>query len=68
MRALWSVLDCLADGAVAVGVLICSDSQSVLNALKENGPSSHFILYLDLYSSWPFVSTKMINGHLQSSM
>jgi glutaredoxin-related protein len=23
---------------------------------------------LDLYRSWPFVSTKMINGHLQGLM
>jgi ribonuclease HI len=34
MWGLWLALDCLEDEAVAAGVLICSDSQWALNALK----------------------------------
>jgi hypothetical protein len=37
MWGLWLALDCLDDEAVAAGVLICSDSQWALNALKESG-------------------------------
>jgi hypothetical protein len=37
-------LECLDDEAVAAGVLICSDSQWALNALKESGHSAHSIL------------------------
>jgi hypothetical protein len=37
MWELWLALDCLDDEAVAAGVLICSDSQWALNALKESG-------------------------------
>jgi ribonuclease HI len=44
MWGLWLALDCLDDEAVAAGVLICSDSQWVLNALKESGHSAHSIL------------------------
>jgi ribonuclease HI len=43
-RGLWLTLDCLDDEAVAAGVLICSDSQWALNALKESEHSSHSIL------------------------
>jgi ribonuclease HI len=39
MWGLWLALNCLDDEAVAVGVLICSDSQWALNALKESGHS-----------------------------
>jgi hypothetical protein len=38
------VLNCLDDGAVAAGVLMCSDSLWALNALKESGHSSHSVL------------------------
>jgi hypothetical protein len=44
IRALWLALNCLDDGVVAAGVLICSDSYWVLNVLKESGHSSHSIL------------------------
>jgi ribonuclease HI len=37
-------LDCLDDEAVAAGVLIFSDSQWTLNALKESGHSAHSVL------------------------
>jgi hypothetical protein len=37
-------LDCLNNEAVAAGVLICSDSQWALNALKESGHSAHSVL------------------------
>jgi ribonuclease HI len=37
-------LDCLDDEAVAIAVLICSDSQWALNALKKSGHSSYSIL------------------------
>jgi ribonuclease HI len=37
-------LDCLDDEAVAAGVLIFSDSQWALNALKESGHSFHSVL------------------------
>jgi ribonuclease HI len=39
-------VDCLDDEAVAAGVLICSDSQWALNALKESGHSAHSVLAL----------------------
>jgi ribonuclease HI len=35
---------CLDDEAVAAGVLICNDSQWALNALKQSGHSSHYVL------------------------
>jgi hypothetical protein len=38
MWGLWLALDCLDNEAVAAGVLICSDSQWALNALKEMLP------------------------------
>jgi hypothetical protein len=41
---LWLALGCLDEEALAAGVLICSDSHWVLNALKESGHSSHSIL------------------------
>jgi ribonuclease HI len=41
---LWLAIDCLDDEAVAAGVLICSDSQWALNALKESGHSVHSVL------------------------
>jgi hypothetical protein len=44
MWGLWLALDCLNNEAVAAGVLICSDSQWALNALKESGHSAHSIL------------------------
>jgi hypothetical protein len=44
MWGLWLALDCLDDEAVAAGVLIYSDSHWALNALKESGHSSHFVL------------------------
>jgi ribonuclease HI len=44
MWGLWLALDCLDDEVVAAGVLICSDSQWALNALKESGHSSHSVL------------------------
>jgi hypothetical protein len=44
MWALWLALYSLDNEAVAVGVLICSDSQWALNALKESGHPSHFVL------------------------
>jgi ribonuclease HI len=44
MRGLWLALDCLDDEAVAAGVLICSDSQWALNALKESGHSAYSAL------------------------
>jgi ribonuclease HI len=43
MWGLWLALDCLDDEAVAAGLLICSDSQWALNALKESGHSAHSI-------------------------
>jgi ribonuclease HI len=36
--------DCLDNETAAAGVLICSDSQWALNALKESGHSAHSIL------------------------
>jgi hypothetical protein len=44
MWGLWLALDCLDNETVAAGVLICSDSQWALNALKESGHSAHSIL------------------------
>jgi ribonuclease HI len=44
MWGLWLALDCLDDEAVTAGVLICSDSQWTLNALKESGHSAHSVL------------------------
>jgi hypothetical protein len=44
MWGLWLALDCLDDEAVAAGVLICSDSQWALNALKESVHSAHSVL------------------------
>jgi hypothetical protein len=44
MWGLWLALDCLDDEAVAAGVLICTDSQWALNALKESGHSAHSVL------------------------
>jgi ribonuclease HI len=44
MWGLWLALDCLDDEAVAAGVLICSDSQWALNAIKESGHSVHSVL------------------------
>jgi ribonuclease HI len=44
MWGLWLALECLDDETVAAGVLICSDSQWALNALKESGHSAHSIL------------------------
>jgi ribonuclease HI len=44
MWGLWLALDCFDDETVAAGVLICSDSQWALNALKENGHSAYSIL------------------------
>jgi ribonuclease HI len=44
MWGLWLALDCLDDETAAAGVLICSDSQWALNALKESGHSAHSIL------------------------
>jgi hypothetical protein len=41
---LWLALDCLDNEAVAAGVLICSNSQWALNALKESGHSAHSVL------------------------
>jgi ribonuclease HI len=41
---IWWALDCLDNEAVAAGVLICSDSQWALNALKESGNSTHSVL------------------------
>jgi ribonuclease HI len=43
MWGLWLALDCLDDEAAA-GVLICSDSQWALIALKESGHSAHSVL------------------------
>jgi ribonuclease HI len=37
-------LDCLDDEAVAAAVLICSDSQWALDALKESGYPAHSVL------------------------
>jgi ribonuclease HI len=45
MWGLWLALDCLDNETAAAGVLICSDSQWALNALKESGYSVHFILF-----------------------
>jgi hypothetical protein len=39
-----STLDCFDNEAIAAGVLICSDSQWALNALKESGHSFHSVL------------------------
>jgi ribonuclease HI len=44
MWGLWLALDCLDDEAVAAGVLICSDSQWAVNALKESGHSAYSVL------------------------
>jgi hypothetical protein len=44
MWGLWLALECLDNETVAAGVLICSDSQWALNALKESGHSAHSIL------------------------
>jgi ribonuclease HI len=44
MWGLWLALDCLDNETAAAGVLICSDSQWALNALKESGHSAHSIL------------------------
>jgi hypothetical protein len=44
MWGIWLALDCLEDEAVAAGVLICSDSQWALNALKESGHSAQSVL------------------------
>jgi ribonuclease HI len=44
MSGLWLSLDCLDNEAVAAGVLIFSDSQWALNALKESGHSADSIL------------------------
>jgi ribonuclease HI len=44
MWGLWLALDCLDNETAAAGVLICSDSQWALNALKESGYSAHSIL------------------------
>jgi ribonuclease HI len=44
MWGLWLALDCFDDEAVAARVLICSDSQWTLNALKESGHSAHSVL------------------------
>jgi ribonuclease HI len=44
MWGLWLALECLDDEAVVAGVLICDDSQWVLNALKESGHSAHSVL------------------------
>jgi ribonuclease HI len=43
MWGLWVALDCLDNETAASGVLICSDNQWALNALKESGHSAHFI-------------------------
>jgi hypothetical protein len=44
MWRLWLALDCLDNEAVAASVMICSDSQWALNALKESSHSAHSIL------------------------
>jgi ribonuclease HI len=44
MWGLWLAFDCLDNEAVAAQVLICSDSQWALNALKESGHSAHSVL------------------------
>jgi hypothetical protein len=44
MWGLWLALGCLDDEAVAAGVLICSDFQWALNALKDSGHSAHSVL------------------------
>jgi hypothetical protein len=44
MWGLWLTLDCLDDVSVAAGVLICSDTQWALNALKDSGNSAHSVL------------------------
>jgi ribonuclease HI len=44
MWGVWLALDCLDNEAVAAEVLICSDSQGALNALKESGHSAHSVL------------------------
>jgi hypothetical protein len=44
MWGLWLALDCLDNETAAAGVLICSDRQWALNALKESGHSAHSIL------------------------
>jgi ribonuclease HI len=44
MWGLWLALDCLDNETAAAGVLICSNSQWALNALKESGHSAHSIL------------------------
>jgi hypothetical protein len=44
MWGLWLALYCFDDQTVAAGVLICSDSQWALNALKDSGHSAHSIL------------------------
>jgi ribonuclease HI len=44
MWGIWWALDCLDDEAVAAGVLICSDSQWALNALKVSGHLFHSVL------------------------
>jgi ribonuclease HI len=44
MWGLWLALDCLDNETAAAEVLICSDSQWALNALKESGHSAHSIL------------------------
>jgi hypothetical protein len=41
---MWLALDCIDDEGVAAGVLICSDIQWALNALKESDHSAHSIL------------------------
>jgi hypothetical protein len=45
MWGLWLALDCLDNETAAAGVLICSDNQWALNALKESGHSAHSILF-----------------------
>jgi ribonuclease HI len=44
MWELWLALDFLDNETAAAGVLICSDSQWALNALKESGHTPHSIL------------------------
>jgi ribonuclease HI len=44
MWGLWLALNCLDNESAAAGVLIFSDSQWALNALKESGHSAHSIL------------------------
>jgi hypothetical protein len=66
MWALWLVLDCLDNETAAAGVLICSDSQWALYALKESGHSAHSILsplWARLRGLWGRVCFQWVPAH-----